>query len=660
MRHAPYPVRVLAAAFALGAILHDAAAGAAGSQGAESADQILARVIQSGKPTHGFSPSWYNPPVVRKGGEFQAHNYVPRVALWERGATRQILENTDVSALIGMGPEVAPLVNQSLETMAPERPAAAHLALVLREVGTRESVPVLIELLWRATEPSQDHRETSARQPAVKAAVSALWKLTGRQFALSPADWRTWWTHVGGRFLPARDRATRQVEPAEVERLVAELAQEAPPAQAGFIAIGPREQLIALGPNAVPHLLKALPAADHPLQLRLAEVTDELGGARQLPRELRMTYFIQRLVTLDLSSVEGKHVATRSLVHQDLASFCEMAIEVDRRKGNTSARMMWGWIKGSSLEFRQSLGNPDYARRRKMERTIPRVPDPEQEVVNAVPVLIAGLSEPDKASRRVAVEIAGVIGMVTPYTPGDLIDALHRRWLAEDDSWMSSETAVAFSRYRVPEVDQGIMEALASEDERVLGDSAFVAGLNSSRFRDAQANREMHDRLVELTQHNNDRVRYQSVRTLRSVAPVRLRPHLARLCGDPKASIRRELAITIGKLKDPASTKLLVQLLQDEDERVRQWVWSAMADPAYRGAIPDLVPYLKDKRRRSSVLRTIVQAGGTSALPILMNELRQDNDLDRVVHHYLRQLTGEDFETREEWLAWWKKNRPVQ
>ena len=129
----------------------------AGLQGVESADRILARVIQSDKPIYFFLSGGENVGAVRTDKGFQlADGYGDHLLFWEWQARKQIPKDADVCALIAMGPKVAPLVNISLGTVTPESPAAARLALVLREIGTRESVPVLIELLRRATEPSEN------------------------------------------------------------------------------------------------------------------------------------------------------------------------------------------------------------------------------------------------------------------------------------------------------------------------------------------------------------------------------------------------------------------------------------------------------------------------------------------------------------------------
>ena len=142
------------------------------------------------------------------------------------------------------------------------------------------------------------------------------------------ADWEAWWRHVAEGFRPVRDRADRQVKAAEVQELVRMLAEQKVPAHAAprvgrlftvrDFAEPAEDQLNALGPNAIPHLLKAVRAADEELQHHLAEVIDELGGARQLPRDVRLAYFIERLAGLDPNlSVQGQWVALRALQHQD-------------------------------------------------------------------------------------------------------------------------------------------------------------------------------------------------------------------------------------------------------------------------------------------------------------------------------------------------------
>ena len=101
MKHFPYALFVLATAFSLGANLSDAGAGSTGLQGAGSADEILARVIQSDK--HNYDFSWASGSkgllIVRTGTGFQAHDYGRQVAFWEPHAKRQIPRDADVNAL---------------------------------------------------------------------------------------------------------------------------------------------------------------------------------------------------------------------------------------------------------------------------------------------------------------------------------------------------------------------------------------------------------------------------------------------------------------------------------------------------------------------------------------------------------------------------------
>lgn len=541
------------------------------ADGTSAADQIVSRIVQSGTPscesiekvdTRGnIGLPVTSPDRAFSTQGWRVNSYRNEVLHWETTAGKQVASDDDVRALIRRGTKSAPSVNEATKAIDPLKPGAARLALVLREIGTRESVPILIGLLKRATSPSEDYSVLNARQATVLAATSALWQLTGRRFAQMPEDWETWWAGVADVFLPVRDRGDRQVSYEEVGKLVSQLDREELPA---------KERLIALGPNAIPHLLDALPTAGKPLKLRIAEVVDEQEAAGQLPRKVRVTYFSKRLRSFVGHSIEQNWVAKRALESQDLADFCRTAIEADRRGGE-----MWGWVKiGEISEFVQLFGDPNSPGIPKSGRAIARRPNPEKEVMQAERVLIAGLRDQDKATRRAAAEIAGMMGMAAPYTPKGLIAQLHKSWLTEPDDWLRGEIFIALCRYSSPIVPQAIKEGLESKNEVMLANAADYIGpliITAPEKKDA-----VYDRLVELTFHANDHVRFASVRSLRSWVPSRLKPHLERLCKDTNASIREECAIAIPEMNDPSLRKFLVQLSADENSSVREWAESAL------------------------------------------------------------------------------------
>lgn len=539
--------------------------------GASAVDEIVSRIVQSDTPNYA-SPGIYaaqrdiSLPVISPDTTFRTqsrrvNNYRAEVRDWERTISGLVASDDDVRALIRRGSRSAEPANRALETMDPAKPGAIRLALALRETGTRESIPVLVRLLKRATAPSDDYSVLFARQKTVMAATSALWKLTGRRFAQMPEDWETWWEGVADIFQPVRDRESRQVAQEDVRKLVSQLDKQELPA---------KERLIALGPNAIPHLLSALPEAGKTLQLRIAETVDEQGYARQLPRNLRIAYFAGRLVALKDSHIEEEWIAERALESQDLADFCRTAIEADRHGGE-----ICGWVKtGEDSGFVQLFGDPNSPRIPKSGRTIQRRSDPEKEVMQAQRVLIAGLRDPDKAARRAAAEIAGTMGMAAPYVPNRLVAQLHKSWTTEQDDWLRGEIFYAMCRYGSPIVPQAIREGLVSKNEVMLANAAdYIGPLIIS---DPENKGAVYDRLVELTFHPNNHVRFASVRSLRSWAPARLKPHLERLCKDSSESIREECAIAIPEMGDPALNKFLIQLSADENASVRQWAENAL------------------------------------------------------------------------------------
>ncbi len=612
-------------------------------------DQHIDRILQNDQSILDFSWSaGKDLTPILSGKDLDEIDFSRDVARWQSHTTADRLDDEQVK-LLAQGRFFSAIpINRRLADVPPEHAAAVRLALVLRETGGAGSVPALIDLLRRATAKDAPPQLAFRRHHTVMAATSALWRITGRHLAQSADAWDRWWAMIDhDDFLPVRDRSLRSVTAAEVRSLVDELAKAELPA---------REKLFALGPNAWPELVRALPDADDPLRGRLAWVIDELGATNKLPRDLRTDYFIGRLSSEKARSFDWERVVLRSLKRQEFADFCRVAIDVDRRMSKAEEDpTMWGWVKLNSQHFRPLFAGQQNVGLIRDVGSADSLPDPKRAVEEAVPELIAGLVDPNPAARRAAVELAGMVGMVTDYNPDELIDTLKTAWLAEPDDWLRDETGVALSRYDTPEVRQAIVEGLNSDRPELIGDAAYMLGF--TRIANTPENRAIFQRLVELTHHQDDRIRRRAANALRCEAPALLAPHLARLSRDSVARVRSECAITMQRLKDPKHADMLLALVDDEDRQVCGWAINALGDPAFRAAIPKLVPYLRDERIHGYVVSTIVDAGGQTALPVLMNELQQGNDIGGMIYQHLRRLTGQKFGTAKEWLEWWAKQQ---
>jgi HEAT repeat protein len=551
---------------------------------------------------------------------------------WEADRRPGLSKEPEVKALLAHGPAVAPAVNKALAALPAQHAAAERLAFVLGRVGDKDSMPVLIDLLRRADALRNDPKDFGSWQGTGAAALLGLWELSGRVQEKDSDGWQKWWRAVGDSFVPARERAKARVTREQVQALVGQL-----PDKDSLV----RERLIVLGPKAVPHVMDLLATTAGPARFQLAWVLDELGAVARLPADLRRQYFIERLSDERVEGLEWDLVCNRAFTEQTFADFCRTAIAVDRARSGSANQPMWGVIKSGLPGLRLALANVD--------RT----------VGPALPIIIEALDDRQKAVRRVAVELAGRIGMETAAKPPELIQALERRWLKEPDDWLRSETAVSFSRFDTPEVRRAIRRGLESMDEGILVDSVYI-GLILGSFFNPGKDADVFARCLQLTGHPKDRVRGVAVRALSHEAPAMLLPGAQRLARDAVTDVRWHMAYALGRTRKPADLPLLLRLVQDLDQRVQERAFDSLGDPAFAAGLPQLVPFLKDKDNKYRAQWAIVGMGGRPAVAALMSEYRQGNTIGDTITQALHKLTGKSFKTRQEWLTWWDaQDRPV-
>lgn len=596
------------------------------------AERLLAAFLTTDKLP---GPPWH----LWEGRGFLMMSGLPSaeaVALWVeqfgQWAQQKAAKQAAVVNLLKLGPAAARAANRALAKTRPGGSKAIWLAAILGLVGDRESVPLLIDLLTRPATPAAQPvvRRLGAAGPWASprrtetylAATWALWELSGRKFQntspvlISSTEWKTWWQAVDKSFHPARDRAKLRVTEAQVALLVAQLG-----AKDDELV---RERLIVLGPNALPHLFKALAGEkSQKLRIRLAWVIDELGAVAKVPAPLRRVYFTHRLQQGDPRSVLWKMAAGRSFAQQDLADAFRAAVEADRQLAAAGHRpRVWAWLHLESRRFAAAV-----------EAKMAEVPA-------AVPVLIRYLSDPDKVARSTAVKIADELGFTTKAKPAKLLEALEKRWHVEPDDRLRYNTVFALSRFDTPAVTRAIKKGLWSDREQIVGDCASLAGGHAwSRMRGPEKD-DIDARLLELTAHENDRIRRGSFRALVKRAPRLLVPHLDRLCTDSVRDIRSYCISVMRELKDPAHTERLVALAFDKDARVRGSALMALGDPVHRKAIPRLAPLLKGGGRDMHQAQwAIVGAGGPEAVAVLVQEIRQGNTVGNSIFQALQRAS---------------------
>jgi beta-lactamase regulating signal transducer with metallopeptidase domain/HEAT repeat protein len=552
---------------------------------------------------------------------------------WEAGRLPKLRDEPAMKALVDRGPGLAPALNKALAALAADHPAAERLAVVLGQVGDKDSVPVLINVLRRADALRQDPKGLGSWQGTGAAALWGLWELTGRPLDQDVAAWEKWWRAVRGSFVPARQRGRARVTRDQVRALVGQL-----PDPDRLV----REQLVILGPNAVRHLLEVLKTAAAPVRFQVAWVIDEIGWATEMPADLRRQYFIERLSDAKETGMSWERACDRAFSQQSFADFCRTALAVSCARAGKGGRDMWGVIKSGLPQWRQVLGDT--------ARTVPP----------ALPIIIDALDDRRLPARRVAIQLADRIGFDTRLKPPELLKALERHWLKETNDDLRVDTAIALSRFDTPEVRRAIRRELFSMREVIVADS-ITAGLIFGNFFDPRKDADVYKRCLDLTSSANDRIRSQAVRALNYHAPEMLLPYAQRLARDRLTDVRHYCASAIGRGKDPAHLKILLGLLHDPQESVWDRALDALGAPAYAAGLPVLVPLLKDPKMMYRAQWAIVGMGGRPALAALMQEYRKGNTVGDTLPHALHKLTGKNFKSREEWLGWWdEQEKPAR
>ena len=237
--------------------------------------------------------------------------------------------------------------------------------------------------------------------------------------------------------------------------------------------------------------------------------------------------------------------------------------------------------------------------------------------IDAVPVLLLALEDPDKTVRSNAAKSLGQIGKQDIALLPDLVRAMN------DESWGVRINA-AYAVYRTDRSKWDIVLPL----------------------------------LTEALNHENDDVRYDAVDVLGDIkAPIQdVMPLLVNALNDEDASVRRCAAKALGKIGDPAAVPVLREALQaegwsmvqavvvaltqidapealetlisalsDTDYTVRYHVSDALEkmNPPPKDAVPALIGVLNDTDpwARRQAARALGKIGDPAAVPMLIENL---------------------------------------
>ncbi len=618
------------------------------------------------------------------GGFFQQEGAPPQamyVSLWENQYAGNDKLDPRIRRLIELGDRAALRVLQRLNGLAASDALATHLTLVLRSAGTTESVPALIKLLKTSlstvldgTQSLDDAQKRFQASVTQVAATSALWKLTRRKHVFTPDQWEKWWQSVKPDFVVPRERQRPEFVSGVTLERVNSLANDLATNE-----VAARERLISLGPAALPHLLTLLAAELpkpplnaatldaaklSPQSKRLAWVIDELGATDKLPAKLRRDYFTQRFS--DDGTYAGMYpidedALCRALSHCSFADYCSVFLEADSQ-GDVASHMKhikWpleiyaAYCRRFSKISPPNLGG--WSNNAHWNKVVP-AEDPAGEIESAVPILLAALKDNRVERRSSAAKLAAAIGFCSTAKPETLIVALRDAWLVEADEKVRPEFAFAMCRFQTPFVVKEVTNGMLSDRPEIVSDCAALMDWIPIQLNDET--RPAFERLVELTRHENEKLRNRAVRSLRGKAVQLLNPELLRLSQDQSVDIRKECAYALRDKPDPKFADILFQLADDPDEQVRIEALTSIANLDHPESMNRLVPHLRDKKVQGYAVSAVANMGGKDALPLLMSELNGGNDVGGMIYQHLRRLTGEKFEGKPEpWLAWWKQQK---
>ncbi|MFN0130745.1 MAG: M56 family metallopeptidase [Verrucomicrobiales bacterium] len=619
------------------------------------------------------------------GGFFHQPGTPPQamfVAIWESQYAAD--ENLDprIQRLIELGERALPSVHQRLNGLKATDLMAAHLTLVLRSAGTTESVPVLVKLL--KTIPSIEPDGTQSLESSVRgvqgsvtqiAVTSALWKLTGRKHVLTADQCEKWWQSVESDFVVPRERETPEfvlrITPQRINDLVKGLSTN---------EVAAREKLIVIGPLALPHLMMALqaeleqrpdkgefqPGEARSQARRIAWVMDELGATDKLPTALRRNYFAQRfgegMSYGGYAPIEEQAVC-RALSYCSFADFCTICVHAERASEEPQVWRLRGWMHLNSQVFSRRFSNTptfvsgDPSGMPHWKDVIPAA-DAETEIAGAVPVIVAALSDKERLVRSCAAKLADIIGLCSSERPEPLIVALRDAWLSEADANLRLDIGLAMARFSTPLVLQTFSDGLRSERLDIVSDSAALMDWVDIEFSDET--RADFQRLVELTRHEDDKLRYRATRSLGGKAPQLLAPELERLGADRFDDTRQAVAVSLRSDPDPKFADVLFKLADDPNVQIRIEALSSLANLKHPESMPRFVPFLRDEKVHGYAVAALASMGGKDSLSLMMSELEAGNDVGGMIYQHLRRLTGEQFEEKPElWLNWWHKHRPT-
>jgi beta-lactamase regulating signal transducer with metallopeptidase domain/HEAT repeat protein len=562
---------------------------------------------------------------------------------WRAALTKATDKQAEIKAFLAGGPVVAEACHRALAGLKIDNLATARLAYLLGEVGRPESMPILIDLLgkseqivlarmgppangrprWRGWDSGDKGRECTVAAMTMR----ALWRLSGRRFWQRTADWSKWWKVVKTDFIVADQRPRRTVTDAQVDALTTALS--------GKDASNARERLLCLGPGAAGRLMKLLADAKGEDRYHLLWLLDEFGALEEAPPHARYEYFIRRFSTEKHFGPIARQLHERALLTQSFADYCRTALAVNHR-----------------------LRLPVWSKRVASKIAGYKIAD----LKLATGVLTKAINNRNIRVRYSGVYIVMTLGRINPTAPDDLLKVMIDRWRTEPNAPLRYAVLEALGNYRTVAVEEAIRDGLGGDRLDLLGDCArlprdvkWILDKGQPRTR---------RRFVELTHHKSPKIREYTTDTLNERAPELLADELERLSQDVSDTIRGNCAPAIVQLKDAKYLPILVRLMNDPTERVREYAFQAVTHEPYRRLVSpgDMLGVLSTTYQWNKAIGLIAQRGGPEAVITLLEGGRKHGSFKPNFPRSLKKITGRQFDSPQALETWWWQfeiNMPV-
>lgn len=239
--------------------------------------------------------------------------------------------------------------------------------------------------------------------------------------------------------------------------------------------------------------------------------------------------------------------------------------------------------------------------------------------IDAVPVLLLALKDPDKTVRSNAAKSLGQIGKQDIALLPDLIRAMN------DESW-GVRVSAAYAVYRTDRSKWDMVLPLLTEalnHDSIRSDAVDVLGDIKAPIQDVMP------LLVKALNDENPSVRRGAVEALGKIGDPAAVPVLREALQEGSWHMVQEAAIALTQIDTPEALQTLISALSDTDNTVRHHASDALAEmnPPPKEAAEALIAALNDTDPwvRRHAARALGKIGNPAAVPMLIENLTHRN-----------------------------------